>query len=94
MSKCLLSFVTDKNGQLFIHADREGLEMLMRLGISSLQKALKSDKCEDAHFMSKSWGPGELSETILDTETQDGCVQIHHVKIYSWTGEWKKKHGL
>ena len=34
----------------------------------------------------------KIQRDQLDRESRDGCKQIHHVKLFSWTNEWAKKH--
>jgi hypothetical protein len=86
----VLSFATDKNcEQLFIHADGKGLDILIR-SLQNIRAKLGQDVCEHDHLMTDEWGGTELSERTLP----DAIHTIHHVKIYGWTPEWKRKHGL
>jgi len=90
----LLSASTEKDGEtVYIHADLAGLEKLEKT-ISFLKKKLLEGECDHDHLMSISWGSDELTETMLPQERSDNCSQVHHIKIYSWTDEWKKKHDL
>jgi len=41
--------------------------------------------------MTESWGGDGLTEPV--PIEKDGHI-VHHVKIYGWTEEWAKKHGL
>ena len=83
----VLCFVTDKDGQLFIHADRQGLAHLIR-SLQSIEKKVEAGVCEHDHLMTDAWAGNELSEK---QGIQKGEL-IHHVKIFGWTEEWAKKH--
>ncbi len=85
----LLSFATDNDGQLFIHADIAGVDCLIR-SLTHLRQHLNEGVCEHDHFMTESWGGSGLTEQTLGK----GVQTIHHVKIYGWTPEWVHKHGL
>ncbi len=89
----MLSFVTSKDKEVFIHADADGLELLKR-EIERLQKCLAEKKSEDTHLFSSSWGGNDLAEAMLKSESDKGCSTVHHVKLYSWTQEWAEKYGL
>lgn len=85
----ILSFATDKEGQLFVHADAAGLDHLIR-SLSHIRRKLGEGVCDHDHLMTDSWGGGELTERTLDEDAET----IHHVKIYGWTSEWIQKHRL
>jgi len=85
----LLSFATDKDGQLFIHADIAGVDHLIR-SLTHFRQKLHEGVCEHDHLMTEGWGGTGLTEQTLDK----GAQTIHHVKIYGWTPEWVQKHGL
>ena len=85
----ILSFATDKDGQLFVHADAAGLDHLIR-SLSHIRRKLDAGVCDHDHLMTGSWGGDELTERTLE----EGAKIIHHVKIYGWTPEWIQKHGL
>jgi hypothetical protein len=85
----VLSFATDGDGQLAIHADAKGLELLINR-LSRLRQGVLRGDCPHEHLFTQSWGDGDLSERVLK---EDGAL-IHHVKIYGWTAEWVKKHDL
>jgi hypothetical protein len=90
----LLSIVCGTDGdQVFIHADAEGLEHLAK-SIKLLQNSLAKGNCDHDHLVSESWGSYELSESMLDNERKAGARQVHHVKIYAWPEEWRRKYGL
>ena len=90
----MLSVVSEKDGDtVYIHADLEGIQKLESC-IANLKRELENNECPHDHLMSKSWGSDELTETMLDSERSDGCVQVHHVKLYGWNQEWALKHGL
>ena len=59
-----------------------------------MKKALQNNECEHDHFFTQSWGGSDLTESMLEREQKDGCEQVHHVKMYAWTEEWKNKHKL
>lgn len=90
----MLSVISNKDGDVvYIHADKVGLEQLAK-SVERLQKHLRDDECEHDHFFSASWAGNELTETMLDEERHEGGHQVHHVKLYAWTDEWKNKHRL
>ncbi len=86
----VLAFVTDKEGQLFVHADAKGLAVLIG-ALERLKKKAEAGECEHDHLFTDAWAGSELSEKL-------GCEKagalIHHVKLYGWTAEWAKKHGF
>src|SRR2546428_11060135 len=90
----LLSVVTEPEGDVvYIHADRAGLEYL-RKSIDHLLDKLAKGHSDHDHFHSPDWGGWELSTSMLASEKDKGCKTVHHVKVYSWNEEWKKKSGL
>ena len=90
MPEHVLSFVYDGDGQLLVHADRRGLDLLINR-LTRLRDEVSSGSCPHEHLFTNSWGTdGELSETALPNE---GTI-LHHVKLYGWTPEWTQKHGL
>lgn len=90
----LLSAATTQNGDIVnIHANKNGL-LALQASVNSLLAKLDEDICEHDHFMSESWGRDELTETMLQQEKEEGCQQVHHIKINAWTEEWKEKHKL
>jgi hypothetical protein len=92
--KYLLSVVAEKDcDTIYIHANKAGLEKLSR-SIDRLKKHLDNNECDHDHFSSKSWAGNELTETMLERESEDGCKQIHHIKIFSWNDEKADKHNL
>jgi immunity protein 32 of polymorphic toxin system len=90
----LLSVVTERDGDVvYIHADRAGLEHL-RKSIDDLLEKLANGKPDHDHFHSPDWGGWDLTTSMLSSEKESGCKTVHHVKIYSWGEEWKRKQGL
>jgi hypothetical protein len=86
----VLSFATDKDGdQLFVHADAKGLDYLIR-SLTRIRQKIDQDVCDHDHLMMDDWGGAGLSERSMP----DGVHMIHHVKIFGWTQEWARKHGL
>lgn len=95
MEKELISFVTSKEGdQVSIHLDKNGLNYLITK-LTSLKQKLDLNECDHTHLMSEDWGgfAHSLSATKLQDDPNEDNI-VHHVKIYSWNDEWKKKHGL
>ena len=86
----LLCIVTDDDGQLFIHADAAGLDLLIK-SLSNIRKRIDDNECEHDHLMTESWGGYGLTEAPACEK--EGRI-IHHIKIYSWTEEWVQKHRL
>ena len=87
----LLSILADHEGQLFVHADAKGLDLLIK-SLQRLRNKLAEGKCDHDHLMTKAWaGDGELTES-------PGCEKegdiVHHMKLYGWTDEWARKHGF
>ncbi len=90
----MIAFVTNpKSGEVFIHADFEGLAEMERL-FGALKNGGGADDCPHSHLFGPTSGGDELAETMLDQEQDAGCISIAHVKIYGWTDEWARKHGL
>lgn len=90
----LLSVATEPDGDVvYIHADRAGLEHL-RAAIDRLLQNLAQGETDHDHFHSPDWGGWDLTTSMLQSEKASGCKTVHHIKIYSWDEEWKKKHGL
>jgi hypothetical protein len=90
----LLSVVAEKSGDVVhIHTDELGLERLARV-IDDLRAKLRAGECDHDHLFTEAWAGGELTETMLAQDRESGATQVHHVKIYAWTSEWKAKHGL
>jgi len=85
----VLSIASDGQGQLTVHADAKGLDLLIRR-LSRMRDAVLEGNCPHEHLFSESWGAGDLSERVLEG---DGDL-IHHLKIQGWTPEWVEKHGL
>jgi hypothetical protein len=86
----LLCFVVDGEGQVFIHTDAAGLDLLVK-SLEHLRKRIDEGECEHDHLMTESWGSHELTEPTVFKK--DGQI-VHHVKIYGWTEEWAKKQGM
>lgn len=93
MESKLLSFVTSKSGErISLHVDKAGLSLLIS-ELTWLQKKLDAGECDHTHLRSEAQAGDELTTSKLkDQEDEDNIV--HHVKIYGWNDEWKRKHGL
>mgnify|MGYP005667163717 CR=1 FL=1 len=90
----LLSFVTDPDGNaVYVHADLSGLKKL-RSTVDLLIAKLESGSCDHDHLRTEDWAGYELTTSMLESEEKSGCTQVHHVKLYAWNPEWKKKHDL
>ena len=90
----MLSIVAEPTGDVvYVHADSEGLEVLER-AVAALRESVAQGKCEHDHLFTEVCGGSELTETMLVQERRAGCTQVHHLKLYGWTDEWSKKHGL
>lgn len=85
----VLSFAADGQGQLAVHADAKGLEVLISR-LSRMRSAILEGNCTHEHLLSEYWGAGDLSERVMK---DDGDL-VHHVKIYGWTDDWARKLGL
>lgn len=88
----VLSFATDTEGQVFVHANAEGLDHLIA-SLGRLRDRVKEGESDHDHFMTPSWGGNELTERTL-AESSKELATVHHVKIYAWPQEWVKKHQL
>ena len=94
MKDYLLSFVTSKDGDvLYIHADQAGLDELGTV-LQRLKSGLEEGECEHDHLFSQDWGGHGLTTSMLEQEGNDNCTQVHHVKLYAWTHQWKESHKL
>jgi hypothetical protein len=85
-----LSFVAGHKGQLAIHADSQGISVLIS-ALDRLKRKIDSGACDHDHLHSDEWAGDELSETMGCEK--DGHI-VHHVKLYGWTEEWARKHGF
>lgn len=90
----LLSFVTSPEGDTVnIHANKEGIELLQK-SLSNMLQKLEKGVCDHDHLFTQDWGSNELTTSMLKSERTDNSKQVHHVKIHSWTEEWRVKHEL
>jgi hypothetical protein len=85
----VLCFVVGPDGELFIHADAKGMDILEN-SIKTMQTQLTNNDCPHDHLFSTSWGGGDLTEK---QGIQTGTL-IQHVKIFGWNEEWAQKHGF
>jgi hypothetical protein len=90
----LLSVVTEPGGDVvYVHADLSGLKKL-RSSIDAMITKLECGSCDHDHLRTEDWAGYELTTTMLESEKNKGCTQVHHVKLYAWNTEWKNKHEL
>ena len=90
--KRLLAFVlSEEHDQIFLHVDKDGIEILMR-SLERLKKHLEKGELEHEHLFSEDWGGWELS--VSDQVDKGKGKPIHHVKIYGWTDEWADTNGF
>ena len=67
--------------ELIIHADSDGLKILIK-SLKQLLEKTESGKTDHDHLMTDKWGGWELSNA---PQQSDGSTKIiHHVKIYGW----------
>lgn len=93
MKSKLLSFVTNQDGdQVFVHVDKNGLDLLIS-ELMWLKSKLEQGECEHTHLLSPDWGGDELTTSKLKDQQSEKNL-VHEVKIYGWNDEWKKTHGL
>ena len=89
--RSLAFVVSEESDQIFLHVDKEGVEILMR-SLERIKKHLEKDELEHEHLFSEEWGGWELS--ISDEVDKGKGKPIHHVKIYGWNDEWADKNGF
>jgi len=87
--KHVLAFVSKKDGELVVHADAQGLEVLAD-AIARVQKKLSLGECEHEHLMTDAWAGSELSEEI----GADSGALVHHVRLCGWTDSKAAELGL
>jgi hypothetical protein len=87
----VLALFADNKGQVFLHADDKGLEILISR-LERLRGHLRKGECDHEHLMTDAWaGDGDLTE--LDGIEDEGNP-VHHLKIYGWTDERAKEYGF
>jgi hypothetical protein len=90
----LISIAVDPVGrQMYLHLDKAGLDHLLD-ELHSLRDALEHDEAPHTHLFGPSNGSDELSETMLSSESDEGCFSIIHLKVYAWSDDWHMKHCL
>lgn len=90
----LLSVNSASSGDaVAIHADKEGL-LALRARIDILLAKLDRNASDHEHLRSAEWAGFELTTSMLASERAHGHQSVHHVEIYAWSSEWKKRHGL
>jgi hypothetical protein len=64
----LLSFVTDDNGdRVTIHADKNGLDLIIK-ELTWLRQKLETGECDHTHLISPDWAGDELTTSKLRTK--------------------------
>ncbi len=93
MKDHLLSLVTDEEGaQVTIHLDLAGVNYLLA-ELNNIKENLEKNDCPHTHLLSSDWGGSELTTSKLSSQKEE-VNSIHHLKVYGWNEEWKKKHNL
>lgn len=91
--KHLLSFVTNAEANMLsVHMDRDGIAYLIER-LTLLRDLIDRGECEDCHLFTADSIGSELSSTKLSGKAEEAVI-VQHVKLYSWTQEWARKHGL
>lgn len=93
MDNHLLSFaVNEECTMISLHADIGRLNLMID-SLVRLRDLVAAGKCEDLHFFADEALGGELTSTMLTDSASEARV-AQHVKVYGWTEEWAKRHGL
>jgi hypothetical protein len=80
----MISVETDNKGQVFVHADAEGLAALAA-SIERLSRQIAQGLSDHEHFMTPDWSGSELDNTLQTTDP--GWSVVHHLKIFAWSDE-------
>lgn len=90
----VLSVATNPDGDIVhVHGDLEGLKLLHEM-LGRMIVSLGSGRCDHDHLRSEEWAGAELSVSMLESEKSEGYRQVHHVKLFAWNDERRKKHGV
>ncbi len=88
----LFSVVSESDcAEVYMHLDEDGLTELINI-LTCLRKNVVEGKCDHDHLFTTDWAGWELSNSMMDDEMKQNCVQVHHLKIYAWTEDWKKTY--
>lgn len=87
----ILNITCDPICVVHLHADRAGLDLLIRR-LQGLRDHLDKGECEHDHFMADSWGGYDLSEECGLRE--EGHAPVYHLKVMAWTDDWAARHGF
>jgi hypothetical protein len=83
-----------KGTYLSVHLDLAGVETLIHR-LEALRKQLLKDDSPDTHLFGYSGRPEGRDLTLTKLKDQPGEVnQVLQVKIYGWSDDWAKRHGL
>ncbi len=88
--KHVLCLMKDNDGQVLLHADGAGLDILIT-SLQNLRSKIDKNQCDHDHLFTESWGGTQLTETTQIDKKYDIC---HHFKINGWTDEWAIKHSF
>ncbi|AAQ58916.1 Imm32 family immunity protein [Chromobacterium violaceum] len=90
----LLSICSSETGDsVHMHANLQGL-IILQDAIINLQRKLLADQSDHEHFRSADWAGYELTTSMLESEYNSNCKQVHHLELFAWTDEWREKHKL
>lgn len=91
--KHLLSFVANAEANMLsVHMDRDGIAFLIER-LTLLRDLIDRGECEDCHLFTADSIGSELSSTKLTSKAEEAVI-VQHVKLYAWTQEWAREHGL
>jgi hypothetical protein len=90
----LMSFVTDSTGTyVAVHLDLQGVTILIK-ELEGIKKVLeRNDICPHSHLLASIGAPDGLTATKIASQKNEVNI-VDHVKIYGWTEERAKEHGL
>jgi hypothetical protein len=85
----LLTFVRTKESELVLHADAQGLSLLIS-ALQSLKEKTEAGGSDHDHLKTSAWAGTELTES----RGSESGELIHHLKVYAWSEESAVKHGF
>ena len=80
MVKHLLTIEKVDDDEIYIHANKKGLQLLKQ----EIENLLSKDSTDHTHLFTESWGGNELTEKLPHV-TKTGI--INHLKIFKWNDE-------